>query len=381
MGPILMNDRHAQWEALGADVLEAVAQLADSGAAAIHSPVERLQTALAGMLRVPYVIGCASALDALEIALRAVGISCGDKVLTSPLSDFIATAAIIRIGAVPVFVDVDSSGLIDLNASEAALHSDPSIRHMLPAHEYGHALDLQRLERLRREYRLSLVEDASRAARACWRGTPVATVGQASATGVSPAEQLWAMRDVGAVLTTDPELAHRARAFAMLGRTARDQHDSLGLHSPLDALHALILEHAIVPRMEAWIARRREIAERYLTELDHPQIEPLPIPADSDSVWSAFPIRVANATREYPDQRSDLIAHLEGYGVASELHCPVPIPEQRALSGVPFYVHGSLTHTRELCQQLLTLPIHPHMTDEQVTRVIATVNTWARPMA
>jgi dTDP-3-amino-3,4,6-trideoxy-alpha-D-glucose transaminase len=394
MFAIPMNDRRAQWQALGADVLEAVEQLAawhataegaeqlESGA---HSPVRRALTTIAGLLRVPHVVGCASALDALEIALRAVGIAPGDKVLVSSVGDLKAVRAIVRTGAIPVFVDVDRSGLIDLQAVEAALHKGPSIRHMLAVHAYGHALDLRRLERLRREYRLRLVEDASHAVRACSRGTPVATVGQANAAGFEPAASLSALREVGAVLTTDPELAQRARALAQLESETddprRDRQSALGLHSPLDSLHATILERAILPRVETWIARRRAIAERYLAELDHPRIQALPVPQGSDSVWSAFPIRVEAADHHEPDPRADLAAHLAQHGVASEPYCPRPLPELRALASVPFEVHGALTQARALCRHMLTLPIHPYMTDEHVSCVIATVDAWARPAA
>jgi dTDP-3-amino-3,4,6-trideoxy-alpha-D-glucose transaminase len=367
---VLMNDFRAQWADIGADAHAALSAVGESGWYVLGARVTEFERALAGAIGVPHIVGCGSGLDGLEIALRATGLAPGDRVITTPLSAFATTLAIVRAGGVPVFVDVDESGLLDLNAVAGLLARDAGIRHLLPVHLYGHALDLRRLERLKREHKLWVVEDVAQALGARSYVSPVGSVGQIAATSFYPTKNLGALGDAGAVLTSDPELAARARQLRDYGQTAKYRHDVIGMNSRLDELHAAILSRALLPRWAEWSARRRTIADRYLQELQHPQVTPLPIPAGSESVWHLFPVRVPSK------QRSGLMAHLEAHGIQSAVHYPTPIHEQRALASVPFVVHGSLERARALCQAELSLPIHPYMTDAQVSSVITAVNAW-----
>ncbi|MEY4576347.1 MAG: hypothetical protein RL701_1050, partial [Pseudomonadota bacterium] len=348
----------------------ALSAVGESGWYVLGARVTEFERALAGAIGVPHAIGCASGLDGLEIALRATGLKPGDRVITTPVSAFATTLAIVRAGGVPVFVDVDESGLLDLNVVAALLARDSGIRHLLPVHLYGHALDLRQLERLKREHQLWVIEDAAQALGARSYVSPVGSVGQISATSFYPTKNLGALGDAGAVLTTDPALAARARELRDYGQTAKNRHDVIGMNSRLDELHAAILSRAMLPRWAAWNARRRVIADRYLRELQHTRVTPLPVPAGSESVWHLFPVRVP------PEQRSSLMAHLEAHGIQSGVHYPTPIHEQRALASIPFVVHGTLTRARALCQTELSLPVHPYMTDAQVSSVIAAVNAW-----
>lgn len=365
-----MNDFRAQWADVSSDVLSAVQAVGESGFYVLGEQVRAFEGALAKAAGVPHVIGCASGLDGLEIALRLTRWAAGTKVITTPLSAFATTLAIVRAGGVPVFVDVDESGLLDLDVVEALVARDPSVRHVLPVHLYGHALDLERLARMRGKLGLWIVEDLAQALCARFRGIAVGSVGQANATSFYPTKNLGAMGDGGAVLTSDLELVERAKALRDYGQTGKYKHELIGLNSRLDEVHAAILARALLPRLARWTATRRAIAERYRRELAHPHVQPLPAPSGSESVWHLFPVRV-------PDGRRDsLIAHLKHEGILSAVHYPVAIPDQPALAGLPFECVGELPRARALCRQELSIPIHPYLTDAHVGRVIAAINAW-----
>jgi dTDP-3-amino-3,4,6-trideoxy-alpha-D-glucose transaminase len=177
MKPILLNDFRAQWSHHRAEVLAAVERVGQSGWLILGTEVARFEEALAEYWGLPFCVGCASGLDAIEIALRAAGLGPGQKVLTTPLSAFATSLAVIRAGGEPVFVDVDDSGQIDFSLCEEALEADDEIRFMLPVHLYGHALDLERLDQLKNRYSTIIVEDCAQAVGARSRRRPVGSAG------------------------------------------------------------------------------------------------------------------------------------------------------------------------------------------------------------
>src|SRR6266581_6477192 len=207
-----LNDFRAQWKAVGTDVLAAVDRVGASGWYILGREVERFESALASVWGLPHAIGVGNGLDAIEIGLRCLGIRQGDRVLTTPLSAFATTLAVMRCGGVPVFVDTDASGLLDLDRCRDLLLRDRQIRFLVPVHLYGHCADLERLEALRDEFRLGIVEDCAQAIGARFKGRGVGTVGQVAAVSFYPTKNLGALGDGGAVLTADEAIARRARA-------------------------------------------------------------------------------------------------------------------------------------------------------------------------
>src|SRR5262249_35588045 len=175
---------------------------------------------------------------AIEIGLRCLGIRPGDKVLTTPLSAFATTLAVMRCGGVPVFVDTDPSGLLDLERCRSLLARDRGIRFLLPVHLYGHSIALDRLEALRAEFALGIVEDCAQAIGARSGARGVGTVGQVAALSFYPTKNLGALGDGGAVFTADEAIARRARALRHYGQSATYIHDEVGLNSRLDEIHA-----------------------------------------------------------------------------------------------------------------------------------------------
>jgi dTDP-3-amino-3,4,6-trideoxy-alpha-D-glucose transaminase len=359
-----------QWADTSEAVLSAVRKVGESGWYVLGREVSTFEERLAESLERRHVIGCASGLDAIEIALRALGIAPGQKVLTTPLSAFATALAVVRAGALPVFVDVDASGLIDLDLAEREFERDPDLRFFLPVHLYGQCLDLQRLEALQSRFGLRLVEDCAQAVCARSAGRVAGSVGQISATSFYPTKNLGALGDGGALFTSDDELARAARALRDYGQSAKYVHDALGLNSRLDELQAAILTHAYLPRLSAWTDRRRAIAARYREDLQNPLVEVLPAPANSESVWHLFPVLVPAA------QRGAFLNYLKSAGILGSVHYPELINEQKALANVPFEVRGELLQARAITQREVSLPIHPYLTDLEVARVIASVNAW-----
>src|SRR5688572_19225144 len=184
--PILLNDFRRQWLDTGDEVLAAVSRVGESGWYILGKAVAGFEAALAASLGASFCVGCASGMDAIEIALRALDIVPGSVVLTTPLSAFATTLAIVRAGGTPLFVDVDDSGNIDLELCEQLLGSRDDVRFMVPVHLYGHALDLERLEELKARHRLQIVEDCAQAIGAGSGHRKVGTVGALATVSFYP---------------------------------------------------------------------------------------------------------------------------------------------------------------------------------------------------
>jgi dTDP-4-amino-4,6-dideoxygalactose transaminase len=359
---ILANDFARQWEDIGSDALEAVDRVGHSSWLVLGEEVRSFELELAAWWGVPHAVGVASGLDALEIALRCADIPRGARVLTTPLTAFATTLAIVRAGAEPVWCDVDRSGGLDLDQVDATLRADRSIRAVMPVHLYGHPLDPAELERLTTEHDVIVIEDCAQSAGAARDGKPTALAGIAAGTSLYPTKNLGAMGDGGVLLTSDETVAERARGLRNYGQGAQYAHVELGLNSRLDELHAAVLRSAMLPRLDRWLVRRAEIASRYTEALRESRLRPV-VAASGNSAHHLFPVEVLDldpqAVREQIVQR----------GVAVGRHYPFVCPDQPAVRGTGTIV-GDLAVARRLAQRELSLPIHPYLEDHEVEVVI-----------
>jgi dTDP-4-amino-4,6-dideoxygalactose transaminase len=364
-----LNDFVAQWRDVRTDSLAAFERVGESGWLILGREVQSFEAELASFWGLPHAVGCASGLDAIEIALRALSIAPGDKVLTTPLSAFATSLAIVRAGGVPVFVDVDASGLLDLERAADAIQADPGIKFFVPVHLYGHALDAQHLQSVVQLADLQLVEDCAQSCGASSRGTPAGATGKAAATSFYPTKNLGCMGDGGALLTRDDRVAVEARSLRDYGQTAKYVHARLGMNSRLDELQAAILRSALLPRLPQFTERRQAIARTYRDAIDNAQLTLPPVPAGSTSVWHLFPVLVEGS-------RDAFMAHLDQAGIGSGIHYPTLIPDQQAFADVRFESRDALVRARRFANAEVSLPIHPYMSDQQVKRVIDACNTW-----
>ena len=353
--------------------MRAVDRVGESGWLVLGQEVQTFEEDLAGWWERDHVVGVASGLDALEIALRCLGIGPGDRVLTTPLTAFATTLAIVRAGAEPVWCDVDLSGGLDLSEAEAALEEDQSIRAVLPVHLYGHPLDPVALRRLSERHHVALIEDCAQSAGAQRDGKPTGVEGSVAATSFYPTKNLGALGDGGALLTSNPELAERARMFRNYGQGERYEHHELGLNSRLDELHAAVLRSALLPRLDRYVARRREIAARYEEALVVSCLRPI-VPSDGSSSCHLFPVEISEG------DPSLTAAGLKEAGIQVGRHYPVVCPDQQAVRDIGV-TRGDLPVARRLAssnarrkntwaERQLSLPIHPYLEDEEVEAVI-----------
>lgn len=368
---VLSHDFTRQWADIRPDVLAAVGTVGESGRYVLGEEVAAFEAALAQRLGRSSAVGCASGLDAIEMGLRALGMDRGAKVLTTPFSAFATTLGIVRAGGVPVFVDVDEGGLLDLSQAEAAVSADRSIRFLVPVHLYGHALDMEGLASLKGRFGLRVLEDGAQAITARRGGRAVGSVGEICALSFYPTKNLGALGDGGAVLTDDESLRDACRALRDYGQTGKYEHAVLGLNSRLDELHAAVLRRALLPRLDRWTERRRAIARHYLGRIRSPHVRPLPAAEGSEPDWHLFPVMVRGG------RRAAFAAHLRDRGVQAAVHYPKLICDQRALRGFPFEARGELPRARALAEGEVSLPIHPHLDDTEVERVVDAVNSWS----
>ena len=365
-----LNDFGRQWADTGEAAMKAFRRVGESGWYVLGQEVRHLETELATLWGLPHAVGVASGLDAIEISLRILGCGADDKVLTTPLSAFATTLAILKLGATPVFVDTDEFGLIDLEACRDVLRRRPDIRFLVPVHLYGNALNLSEMEVLGQDLGCLIVEDCAQSILASAGGRPAGSVGQLAATSFYPTKNLGALGDGGAILTAREEYCDSARCLRDYGQSAKYRHDRVGYNSRLDELQAALMRDAFLPRLGAWTARRRHIAASYIDRLQGPSVVPLGQPPWSDSVWHLFPVRVAGGRKQ------EFLQFLKANGVVAGEHYPVAIPDQRALEGVPHELATDCTRARELAKSEVSLPIHPYLGDSEVDQVIDACLRW-----
>ncbi len=337
--------------------------MGQSGWLVLGEEVRAFEREVAEWWGVSYAVGVASGLDALEISLRCAGVGPGDRVLTTPLTAFATTLAVIRAGAEPVWCDVDDLGGLDLDRVGEVLRADPSIRALLPVHLYGHPLDPLGLERLADQHDVVVVEDCAQSAGAARDGRSTAMAGVAAGVSLYPTKNLGAMGDGGVLLTEDEALAVRARSMRDYGQAARYEHAEIGLNSRLDELQAAILRSALLPQLDRWLARRREIAGRYAEGLEGSCLRPITAAPGSQSAHHLFPVEVTDGEPEA------IAARLLEEGVSVGRHYPFLCPDQPAAYGVGSAADG-LSVARRLSERELSLPIHPYLEDAEVDFVV-----------
>jgi dTDP-3-amino-3,4,6-trideoxy-alpha-D-glucose transaminase len=367
---IPLNDFKRQWSEIGPAAKESFARVGESGWYILGREVEDFETALAAYWGLRHAVGVASGLDAIQIGLDALGLKPGDRVLTTPLSAFATTLAILRLGGIPVFADVDAFGLIDLDRCEDILSRRGEIRFFVPVHLYGHALDVERLRTLARRHGCRILEDSAQCIGARSRGQATGTADGIAATSFYPTKNLGALGDGGALLCSDPELADRVRSLRNYGESGKYRHDFIGYNSRLDELQAALMAHVFLPALARWTESRSKVARAYLAGIKHPHIKVPGAPAHSESVWHLFPILVQ------PDRKAAFREHLRQNGVASAEHYPIAIPNQRAIVGVPHEIEGGIDGATQFCASQVSLPVHPFLQDSEVEQVLLAVNSW-----
>jgi dTDP-3-amino-3,4,6-trideoxy-alpha-D-glucose transaminase len=237
-------------------------------------------------------------------------------------------------------------------------------------HLYGHALNMTRLAALRQEFDCRMVEDCVQSIGACFNGAVTGSAGQMAALSFYPTKNLGALGDGGAVLTADADGAHQARMLRDYGQGAKYRHERVGYNSRLDELHAGLLRRVSLGRLPGWTEARRSIAAAYIEGIRNAAIHVPGSPRGSHSCWHLFPVLVD------PARKRDFMAWLTSREIGCGEHYPISIPDQPAMSSVPFETIGELATARRICNSEVSLPIHPYLQPAEIAQVIEACNQW-----
>lgn len=360
MSSIPLVDLRAQWQTIRAEAEPAMAEVLASGGFILGPTVERFERAFASWVGASHAVGVGNGTDAVEIALRACGIGKGDEVLV-PVNTFVASAiGVLRAGATPVYVDCDESTfLIDLEKAAAAVTT--RTRALLAVHLYGRLCDPAALVSFCDAHRLVLVEDAAQAHGARGASGTAGSIGRAAAFSFYPGKNLGAAGDGGAVTTSDPDVAARARAFRNYGSPRKYEHPEFGVNSRLDALQAALLDVKL-RYIDAWNEARRRLARAYVERLARLEGVCAPeVPAGEEHVVHVFVVRVGG------EHRDRVLAELAENGIGAGIHYPVPVAFLPAVASDAR--RGDFPVAERLAGEILSLPLYPEMTDAQVERV------------
>lgn len=362
-----MTPRHIPCSAPGlhedaAGVRAAIERVLGSGWFVLGPEVSQFETEFAAASGAAHAVGVGNGTDALALILRALGIGPGDEVITTPLSAAYTALAVMMTGARPVFADIDPDRLtIDPAAVDAAITS--RTRAILPVHLYGQAADMARLSAIASRHALALVEDCCQAHLATAEGRPVGTIGAAGALSFYPTKNLGALGDGGAVVTNDGALADRVKQLRNGGQSRRYHHQVAGINSRLDEMQAAILRVRLT-YLPTWTDRRRHLAACYRAKLDR---APVAVPPEQDPghVYHLFVVRTTS--------REALRAHLGAHGIETLVHYPVPVPAQPAFER---QCPAACPVASTVCDEVLSLPMHPALTDGDLADVCAAVSNF-----
>jgi len=364
--PYLPLDR--QHEELSFEVIRAIGGVVKSGVFIGGDVVTSFEKEFARYCAASYAVGCGNGLDALVVALEALGIGRGDEVVV-PANSFIASAlAVSMVGATPVFADVDPSTYgLTADTVEAAL--TPRTVAVMPVHLYGIPVNMKDIRRVAARWGLKVIEDAAQAHGALFQGRPCGSFGDVAGFSFYPTKVLGAIGDGGAVVTNDQALAERIRLLCNYGSQQKYRHEVLGRNSRLDPIQAAVLQTKL-RCLPGWQRRRQQLVDRYYQGLQGLSWLSLPqVPADCVPAWHVFPTRVHDRARD------ELVSFLARQGIQTNKHYPIPIHLQPAYAGLG-YKQGDFPVAEAASQALVSLPLDPYHTDEEVDRVIYALRTF-----
>ena len=364
--PLLALDR--QYAALREQIREAINRVCDSGRFVLGPDVADLEAELAKALGVPHVISCASGSDALLLALMALDVGTGDEVIVPSYTFFATASAVTRLGAVPIFADIDPvTYLVDPRDIEKKISS--RTRAIVPVHLFGRTADMDAIGPIAVKAGLPIVEDAAQSILSTWHGRCSGSLGDVGCFSFYPTKNLGGAGDGGFLTTTRDDVAKSLRLLRVHGMEPRSYHEVIGINSRLDSIQAAVLRVKL-PHLDSWTTARQMNAARYqeiFSEYD--LASRVAVPGDEPRgrhVWNQFVIRVLD------DSRDALRAHLAKHGVGTEIYYPVPLHLQKCFTHLG-WAKGDLPETERAAEQTLALPIFPELDSAEQRTVVARI--------
>ncbi len=362
-------DLAAQFKAIRTEMMPALQRVFDTQQFILGSEVQNFEREVAEKLGCRYAIGCASGSDALLLALMAYGIGVGDEVITTPFT-FVATAgSIARLGARPVFVDIDPE-TYNLDAQQIAAAITPRTKAIIPVHLFGLAADMDVINTIAKSHGLAVIEDAAQAIGADYRDIMVGTIGDIGCFSFFPSKNLGGVGDGGMLTTNDDKLADRLKVLRVHGSRKKYYYETLGFNSRLDTLQAAVLRVKL-RHLDAWTNTRRLHANYYrLLFVQEGLQNSVQLPVESpycNHVFNQFVIRTT--------KRDSLRDHLNRMGIPTEIYYPLPLHLQPAFAYLG-YGPGSFKNSELASREVLALPIFPELSESQQHAVVVAISDF-----
>jgi dTDP-4-amino-4,6-dideoxygalactose transaminase len=365
--PVPLLDLQGQYAPLREEILAAIARVCDSQRFIGGAEVEAFEREIAAYLGVPHAIGLTSGTDALLIALMALGIGPGDEVITPTFSFFATAGAVSRVGATPIFVDIDPlTGNVDPDAVKAAI--GPKTRAIIPVHLYGQSADMEPILDAASRAGIPVIEDAAQAIGATYRGRQAGSLGTMGCFSFFPSKNLGAFGDAGLLTTGDDRLAHEVRLLRNHGAEPKYFHQRIGGNFRLDAVQAAVLRVKL-PHLDGWTEMRRRNADRYdRLFAASAAAARITLPArvkDCRHIFNQYVIRVPH--------RDAVKARLDAAHIGSEIYYPVPFHLQECFARLG-YRRGQFPAAEAAAAETLALPIYGELTEPQQREVVDAVS-------
>lgn len=362
-------DLKAQFAPIRADVLAAIARVCDGQQFILGPEVEALERELAAFLDVPHAIGVSSGTDALLASLMALDVGPGDDVVTPAFSFFATAGSIARLGARPVFVDIDPA-TFNIDAALVRSAITPKTKAIVPVHLFGQSADMDAILDIAAGKGVAVVEDAAQAVGTKYRDRPVGGLGTFGCFSFFPTKNLGTFGDGGLVTTRDATLDRKIRVIRQHGGETKYLHESVGGNFRLDALQAAILRVKL-PYLEGWTLARRRNAERYdamFARSDLAGVVRLPArAAGSTHIYNQYVIRTP--------ERERLRAHLRQRDIGTEVYYPLPLHLQPCFRGLG-YAEGAFPQAEAAAREVLALPIYGELTEVQQAWVVESIREF-----
>jgi len=359
--PVPLLDLRTQYASIRDEIREALDRVLDSQQFILGPEVEAFEAEVAAYCQCRFAVGVSSGTDALLAALMAIGVRTGDEVITTPYTFFATAGSISRLGARPVFVDIDET-TFNLNCSQIEARITSRTKAIIPVHLFGQMAEMDQLMNVARAHRLSVIEDAAQAIGADYHGRRAGSIGDMGCFSFFPSKNLGGFGDAGLVTTNDAALADRIRLLRNHGSTTTYQNEIIGGNFRLDAIQAAVLRVKL-KYLEGWTDGRRKNAKLYRELLPSTVVPPVELPGHRH-IYNQFVIRTG--------RRDQLLHHLRDNGIACAVYYPTPmhlLPCFRDLGGKP----GDFPVSEAAARESLALPIYPELTREMIGGVVQAI--------
>ena len=367
---IPLVDLKAQYATIRDEVRAAIDEVLESMQLTIGPNVKAFDQEFASYIGTKHSIGVGSGTDALQLAIRACGVSSGDEVITVSHTFFATVEAILYANARPILVEVDEKTM-NMDAAAVAAAITPRTKAIIPVHLYGRTVDLKPLRQIAQDRNIMIIEDAAQAHGALLDdGKKAGSGGRVNCFSFYCSKNLGAYGEAGSITTNDDRLAEELRALREHGQSTRYYHPVVGYNARLDEIQAAILRIKL-RRLPEWNKRRRELARAYEKLLSGSGVITPEIPSGERHVFYVYCIRVPGGRRD------DLRKYLGERGIGTQIHYPVPIHLQQSAEFLG-YRKGDLPITERLATEVLSLPMYPELTDEQIDRVTTSIREFMK---